>query len=106
MSYKLFKSTIGSCRYYFSNGSAAVFSVEGRFATAKENEIAELEAEVKAGHPHIYVDPKEATSETVEQDPMESLKKRIIEEYMQSNSVGIMNSATIAAGAAESSSKK
>jgi len=106
MSYKLFKSTIGSCRYYFSNGSVAMFSTDGRFATAKENEITELEAEVKAGHPHIYVDAKETTSTTVEQDPMESLKKRIIEEYVQSNSVGIATSATIATGAVESSSKK
>jgi len=55
---RVFKSTIPSISYLYKDGVSAVFQF-GVHRTADEKRIAELEAEINAGHPHIYIDPAE-----------------------------------------------
>jgi len=55
---RVFKSTIPSISYLYKDGVSAVFQF-GVHRTADPARIAELEAEVAANHPHIYIDPKE-----------------------------------------------
>lgn len=78
--FALFKCHVQSCKYYFKNGSVAYFT-DGRFATSNEEEIEELMAEIKARHPHIYIDDKEKTASSAMQDPMSALRAKIIAEY-------------------------
>lgn len=78
--FALFKSAVQSCKYIFKDGSTAIF-VRGRYATDDADKIAELKAEVKAKHPTIYIDPKEAVTSAVHQDPIAALRAKIIAEY-------------------------
>ena len=55
---KLYKATLPSINYIFKNGKPAIF-VRGRFSTNIRAEIAELDAEIAAGHPHLFVDKDE-----------------------------------------------
>lgn len=55
---KLYKATLPSINYIFKNGKPAIF-VRGRFSTNIAAEIAELDAEIAAGHPHLFVDKDE-----------------------------------------------
>lgn len=111
MSYKLFKSTSGPCRYVFKNGNVALFK-GGRYATDIESEIKELEDEVKNRHPTIYVDSAEAETDALVDDPIANLRKEIINDYLRNmgNSekvdprVGMVNSKTIAETSAASTS--
>lgn len=64
---RVFKNTMPGTQYLFKNGKAAQF-VAGRYETADEVEIAELEAEIHGGIPHIYVDAADTTVDTGEQD--------------------------------------
>lgn len=82
MAYRLFKCSIPSCKYLFNDGHAAYFN-QGRYATQDEDEVAELEAAIKARHPHIFVDPKESETDSAIADPMSALKKKIIEDYLK-----------------------
>jgi len=77
----LFKCRIPSCQYFFSDGSRADF-ISGRYATADEYKIAELNKEIKAGHPHIYIDSKEAEVDAEQLDPLEVIKRKAIAEYI------------------------
>jgi hypothetical protein len=74
--FTLFKATMQSCQYFFKDGSRADF-VAGRFATDDPVRIAELQAEIKAKHPHIRVDAKELTTTQVVQDPLSHLRAKI-----------------------------
>lgn len=76
---RLFKSTISSCKYFFKNGKAAVFRM-GTYITEDAAEIAELDAEIKAGHPNIYVDKNEVFAAVDRDDPIAALRKRIAAE--------------------------
>lgn len=112
MSYKLFKSTSGPCRYVFKNGSVALFK-GGRYATDVEAEIKELEDEVKNRHPTIYVDSAEAETDALVDDPIANLRKEIINDYLrnmgnseQKPNTGVLTSAGTAAVAATSNSGK
>lgn len=87
MAYRLFKCAVPSCKYLFQDGHAAYFT-EGRYATQDEKEIEELEAEIKAKHPHIYIDANEKETDAAVLDPMSNLKKRIIEEYLKDQAAG------------------
>jgi hypothetical protein len=71
-----------------SNGKFLYFK-NGELATADEEEIKELDAEIKRKHPHIYIDEgkKTITSEEL-LDPMAALKKRIIAEHEATKSSG------------------
>jgi len=67
----------------FANGKPAIF-VSGVYRTDIDWEIAELDKEVKSGHPHIYVDSAEATIESEMVDPMNALRAKIIAEFVAS----------------------
>jgi len=79
---KLFKSRMPSCQYFFVDGSRADF-VSGRFSTDDEDKIAQLDAEIKKNHPHIYVDDNEVEVDTEKQDPLEHLRTKFIAEYLK-----------------------
>jgi hypothetical protein len=79
---KVFKSHIPSVNYIFKNGKPAIF-VSGKFATGIQSEIDELEAEIAAGHPHIYVDAAEKEIDSEKVDPMIGLREKIIAEYLE-----------------------
>ena len=80
---RVFKSTIPSINYIFKNGKPAIFQ-HGVFRTNVEWEIKELEQEIAAGHPHIYIDDKEREIDSEMVDPMNALRSRIIEEFLAS----------------------
>lgn len=79
---RVFKSTIPSINYIFKNGKPAIFQV-GVFRTDIEWEIKELEAEIAAGHPHIYIDEKEREIDSEMVDPMNALRAKIIAEFLE-----------------------
>jgi hypothetical protein len=67
--------------YIFKNGKPATF-VSGRFITDIPSEIAELDEEVAAKHPFIFIDPAEKEIDSEKLDPMAGLRERIIAEYL------------------------
>lgn len=81
-SFSLFKCRVLSCKYFFKSGSVAYFT-DGRYATKNPTEIEELTAEVEAGHPHIYIDDAERTSDTAMQDPMAALRAKLFKEFQE-----------------------
>lgn len=117
----VFKSRIPSCKFLFKNGKEANF-IGGRFMTDVQSEIDELQAEVTLNHPHIYVDSAEAKVDSEKLDPLEEIRKKAVADYLAKQAAavatsndrgstaqggkleGIANSATIASGAAGSSS--
>lgn len=76
-----FCSNIPSVKYIFKNGKTANF-VAGQYLTAIKSEIEELQFEIENGHPHISVDNKELTVDSLHADPLEKIKKQAIEEYL------------------------
>lgn len=79
----VFKSTLPSVNYIFSNGKPAIF-VNGVYRTDIQAEIEALKYEIAQKHPHIYVDPTEETIESDMVDPMNALRAKIIAEYKAS----------------------
>lgn len=113
---KLYKSRIPSCQYFFKDGSRADF-VNSRFSTDDEDKIEQLDADLKKGHPHLYVDDNEVEVDTEKLDPMEHLKAKFIAEYLASQKAkegtnfgnstadakaGMMTTAKLVEGAKES----
>lgn len=84
--FKVFKSRIPSCNYVFAKGKAAAF-VSGRYVTGSAEEIAELEQEILSGHPHLYVDPADAETDSTVQDPLSALREKIISEYLAAQAI-------------------
>lgn len=85
--FTLFKCSIQACQYYFKDGSRADF-INGRYATDDESKIDELQAEIEAKHPNIYVDDAELTTAAVIQDPIAHLRAKIraeVEAEMMAN---------------------
>lgn len=72
----IFKASLPSVNYIFKNGKPAIF-VAGKFATIVPAEIEELKAEIASGHPHIYIDEKEAEIDSSKIDPIQSLRAQI-----------------------------
>jgi hypothetical protein len=72
--------TLPSSQYVFKTGKVAAF-IGGTYRTDIETECAELDAEIKTGHPHIYV-TDEKTVDTTKLDPMANLKEKIIADYL------------------------
>lgn len=118
----VFHNSLVNCRYTFKNGKDANF-LGGTYATDIQSEIAELNKEVKSGHPHIYVKPDELTIDTTFVDPMEAIKAKIRAELLAEQAAaaanktedrggydtsgkleGIANTHTIQQGAADSTS--
>jgi hypothetical protein len=77
----VFKSHIPSVNVILGNGKPCIFQ-NGVYRTESENEIQFLNAEIKAGHPHIFVDPNEVTIESDMVDPMNALRAKIIADYV------------------------
>lgn len=73
-------SNIPACRYVFKSGKVAEF-MSGKYLTAIDSEIAELEQEIKEGHPHIFI---KKGHETADNDPLAGLKQKIINDYIAS----------------------
>lgn len=78
---KLYKSGVPSCRHIFKNGVVAHF-IHGRFSTDKPEQIAELDAEIAFGTPHIYFDLAEPTAKAVENAMMENLKGHFYRQFI------------------------
>lgn len=116
---QVFISTILSCKFLMPNGKELSF-VNGEFYTDIDGEIALLTAEIKAGHPHIYVDAAKKTIDTDRMDPIEEIRRKAVEDYKasmaaatdKSNNFGtsepgklnIASSATVGAAAINSDS--
>lgn len=80
--HRLFKSTQDTS-FIFSRGKYAHF-VRGRYLTKIPSEIAELDAEIAQGNPHIYVDPNEYEVDKNLEDPHEAVKRQAIKDYLVS----------------------
>lgn len=78
---RVFKSRMGACNYVFADGNFAAF-VGGKFYTDNATYIAELEAEVAAKHPVIYIDPAESEIDAVMVDPATAQRINIVAEYL------------------------
>jgi hypothetical protein len=76
MSAKLYKATLPSVNYIFKNGKPAIF-VRGKFATEVAAEIEELDFEIAAGHPHIYVDKDEPEADSGNQNLLAGLRAQL-----------------------------
>lgn len=63
----VFKSTLPHNTFLFKNGKAAVF-INGRYETDDYEEIYQLNAEIQAKIPYIYVDPNDASIDSSFQD--------------------------------------
>lgn len=123
---RLFLCTIQSCKYHFKNGKEANF-ISGEYATDAAEEIEQLDAEVAAMHPHIYIDPKRKEVDASTLDPLEVIKRKAVEEYIAAQAAatdtsrdmgntsaadilaerlqGIATSANVAGAAAQSTGK-
>lgn len=75
-----FVSNLPSCKYIFTTGKVAHF-VQGIYRTADKKEVAELTADIEAGHPHISFGA-ERLVDTAKLDPMAALREKIIAEYV------------------------
>ena len=80
---RVFKSRVPFCKYIFKGGKEAPF-IAGRYLTDIKSEIEELEAEVEAKHPTIYIDSAEKEVNTAKLDPIEEIKRRAIAEFIAS----------------------
>lgn len=77
----LYLCTLPFCRFSFKDGKEAIF-MNGQYLTDNREEMYQLEAEIEAGHPHIYVDAAKRTVDVAFRDPVEAIKKQAIEEYL------------------------
>jgi hypothetical protein len=116
-----FQNSLGYSRFTSAKGKDFHF-LNGEFLTNIQAEIDELNAEVAAGHPHIYVNPDRVTVDTKYVDPLAELKAKAIEEYLANQAAaldktndrgssifsgkleGIANSTTVSDGMAGSNS--
>ncbi len=78
---RLYKSSILSCKMHTQSGKELNF-VKGRYATGNEAEIKFLDAEVEAGHPHIYVDKGESEVDSVQVDPLTAIRAKAVADYI------------------------
>lgn len=77
---RLYWATMPFLNYVFKKGKMAIFK-HHRYATDNPAEIAELDEEVAAGHPQIYIkeDQKYLTAEM--EDPMKALRAKFFAEF-------------------------
>lgn len=64
---RVYKNTMIGSQMILANGKAIQFP-QGRFETSEPKEIEELDANIAAGVPHLYVDPQDMTVDTEEVD--------------------------------------
>lgn len=77
---RVFKATLPSVNYIFKNGKPAIF-VQGVYTTDVVSEIEELDAEIAARHPHIFIDAAMREIDSSAVDPIAALREKIIAEY-------------------------
>lgn len=75
---RVFRSTLPSCVYVFKAGKHANF-IDGKYRTNIAHEIAELDAEIAAGHTFISSKPEELVSAV---DPMTALREKFRAELL------------------------
>jgi hypothetical protein len=84
---RVFKNTMANTQYLFKNGKAAQFP-GGRYLTDDPVEIAELDAEIRGGMPHLYTDPDDFQIDTGLEDAINKAKAdavfKAIKDYEQS----------------------
>jgi hypothetical protein len=84
---RVFKNTMANTQYLFKNGKAAQFP-GGRYLTDDPVEIAELDAEIRGGMPHLYADPEDFQVDTGLEDAINKAKadavSKAIKDYEQS----------------------
>jgi hypothetical protein len=81
---RIFKNTMIGSQFLLKNGKAIQFP-DGRYITDSEVEIAELDAEIAAGVPHLYVDRNEYQIDTTLQDMIAEAQReaalKVMKEY-------------------------
>jgi hypothetical protein len=87
---RLYKNRLLSCKYIFSDGTTANF-VNGKYATANDGEISELETQIKKGHQYLYVDSNETTVDYDITDPLASLRKKFFDEFQAQQATAAAN---------------
>lgn len=78
---RLYWATMPFLNYVFSKGKMAVFK-HHRYATDIPAEIEELDKEVAAGHPQIYVKADQPFLSDEMDDPLKALRNKFIAEYL------------------------
>ena len=78
---KVYSSRLGAMVFLLANGKPCNF-VDGKYATVEQKEIDELDVEIKAGHPSIYLDGtiQEGKVMLAGEDQLAGLKARLLEE--------------------------
>jgi hypothetical protein len=84
----LFFSVIPSCQYVFKSGKIASF-VSGRYSTHIASEVEELNAEIAAGHPHLFVKKGEEKVLVADLDPVSALRKKFFAEFQAAQAAAI-----------------
>lgn len=80
--FRKFKNSYLSCNYIFKDGTQAVFKL-GAYLTDNPHRIAELEEEVKRGHPHISIDKDDYEVSEEDLNPEAVLRKRHFAEFQK-----------------------
>ena len=78
---KVYKSTLKGGNYITRRGKTLIF-VEGKYITDREEEVQELEQEIKSGHPYLYIDPAEAEIDTTLQEKLEAAKRAVVDKVL------------------------
>ena len=78
---KVYSSRLGAMVFLLANGKPCNF-VDGKYATVEQKEIDELDGEIKAGHPSLYLDGtiQEGKVMLAGEDQLAGLKARLLEE--------------------------
>lgn len=75
----LFKSRAPVMGYCFRSGKVVHF-VNHMYTTTDPDEIKELTAECRKGHPNYYIDDNQVTISSIQVNPMEALREAIRKE--------------------------
>ena len=84
---RLYKSTMFAVNFICGNGDVITFT-QSKFYTDNERHIAYLDAEIKSGHPHIFVDPLEREVASNLITPMQQLRDKIRKELIEEMKAG------------------
>lgn len=63
--------------------------MSGEYLTDVKEEIDELNDEIRLGHPHLFKDTKREVVDIKFIDPVEAIKKRAVEEYLERQRVAL-----------------
>lgn len=96
---KIFKTTLPHIVYVTKKGKNLMFS-NYKHVTDNRQDIAELEDEIKSGHPHLYIDAAEAEIDTTLQDEIAKAQKdaalKVMEEHAAKTSGAVAGQANTA----------